>query len=80
MHLRSLGQHPVLFHPEFPLSSPVVGWGRAAVAEDLAACSPFVPTRASLTVQQVKEFTCGRHRRPGFDPWVRKIPWRKKIP
>ena len=18
------------------------------------------------------------HRRPGFDPWVRKIPWRKK--
>ena len=45
----------------------MVGWGRAAVAEDLAACSPFVSTRASLMVQQVKEFTCGRHRRPGFD-------------
>ena len=21
---------------------------------------------------------CRRHRRPGFDPWVGKIPWRKK--
>ena len=21
---------------------------------------------------------CRRHRRPGFDPWVRKIPWRRK--
>ena len=21
---------------------------------------------------------CGRHRNPGFDPWVRKIPWRRK--
>ena len=19
----------------------------------------------------------GRHKRPGFDPWVRKIPWRR---
>ena len=27
-----------------------------------------------------KEFAyqCRRHRRCGFDPWVRKIPWRKK--
>ena len=24
-----------------------------------------------------KEFTC-QYRRCGFDPWVRKIPWRKK--
>ena len=21
---------------------------------------------------------CRRHQRPGFDPWVRKIPWRRK--
>ena len=21
---------------------------------------------------------CGRHMRHGFDPWVRKIPWRRK--
>jgi len=21
---------------------------------------------------------CRRHRRLGFDPWVRKIPWRRK--
>ena len=21
---------------------------------------------------------CSRHRRHGFDPWVRKIPWRRK--
>ena len=27
-----------------------------------------------------KEFTCQcrRHRRCGFDPWVRKIPWRRE--
>ena len=27
-----------------------------------------------------KEPTCQciRHKRPGFDPWVRKIPWRRK--
>ena len=23
-----------------------------------------------------KEFTC-RHKRPGFDPWVGKMPWRR---
>ena len=23
-------------------------------------------------------FQCRRHKRPGFDPWVRKIPWRRK--
>ena len=28
---------------------------------------------ASLLVQMVKNLQC---RRPGFDPWVRKIPWR----
>ena len=28
---------------------------------------------ASLVTQMVKQ--CGR---PGFDPWVRKIPWRRK--
>ena len=21
---------------------------------------------------------CRRHRRPGFDPWIGKIPWRRK--
>ena len=25
-----------------------------------------------------KESECRRHRRHGFDPWVRKIPWRRK--
>ena len=27
-----------------------------------------------------KEFTCQcrRHRKLGFDPWVRKIPWRRE--
>ena len=23
-------------------------------------------------------FQCGRHKRHGFNPWVRKIPWRKE--
>ena len=25
-----------------------------------------------------KESTCCQYRRPGFDPWVRKIPWKRK--
>ena len=32
-------------------------------------------SRASLVVQRVKSLQC---RRLGFDPWVRKIPWRRK--
>ena len=31
--------------------------------------------RASLVAQMVK---CQQCRRPGFDPWVGKIPWRRK--
>ena len=29
----------------------------------------------SLVAQTVKNL---QYRRPGFDPWVRKIPWRRK--
>ena len=30
----------------------------------------------------VKDYTCQcrRHKKRGFDPWVGKIPWRKKWP
>ena len=35
--------------------------------------------RASLVAQTVKHFSICLHcRQPGFDPWVRKIPWRRK--
>ena len=36
--------------------------------------------RASQVAPVVKEpaCQCRRHKRCGFDPWVRKIPWRKK--
>jgi len=30
---------------------------------------------ASLMTQRVKHLQC---RRPGFDPWAGKIPWRRK--
>ena len=37
----------------------------------------------SLVAQSVKnppsmQKDCLQHRRPGFNPWVRKIPWRRK--
>ena len=37
-------------------------------------------TRLSLTLSQLpmQLRTCLQCRRPGFDPWVRKIPWRRK--
>ena len=34
------------------------------------------PNRASLVAQTVKRLPTMR--RPGFDPWVRKIPWSRK--
>ena len=38
-----------------------------------------VKEEASLMAQQVKNhLQCRRHRRWGFDPWVWKIPWRRK--
>ena len=36
------------------------------------------PYWASPMAQWVKESACRRHRRCGFDPWVGKIPWRRK--
>ena len=33
---------------------------------------------ASLVAQMVKNLPAQR-RRPGFDPWVRKIPWRREL-
>ena len=35
----------------------------------------FKQERASLVAQTVKRLQCWR---PGFDPWVGKIPWRRK--
>jgi len=34
----------------------------------------YIDGKASLVAQMVKNLQC---RRPRFDPWVRKIPWRR---
>ena len=39
-----------------------------------AKCHPFLRLPWQLSG---KEYTC-QYRRPGFDPWVRTIPWRRK--
>ena len=36
---------------------------------------PLQYSWASLMAQLVKNLQCGR---PGFDPWVGKIPWRRE--
>ena len=38
-------------------------------------CNFLLLRKASLVAQMVKCLQC---RRPGFDPWVGKIPWRRK--
>ena len=38
----------------------------------------LAPARASLIAQLVKKKTCLQCRRPQFDPWVGKIPWRRE--
>ena len=44
---------------------------------DLSVYSSYSYLIASLMAQRVKK-NCLWGRRPGFDPWVRKIPWRRK--
>ena len=48
------------------------------------SCGPSSPlsnifraTRGFPGGAVVKNLQCGRHRRCGFDPWARKIPWRR---
>ena len=50
--------------PALPLSPLIV----------LVLCGLF--RRASLVAQMVKNLPAGR--RPGFDPWVKKIPWSRE--
>ena len=46
-----------------------------SLASPLFTC-PVLVNRASLVAQMVKNLPAIR--RPGFDPWVRKIPWRRE--
>ena len=40
----------------------------------------YMVSGASLMAQRVRIcLQCRRHRRHGFDPWVGKIPWRRKM-
>ena len=39
---------------------------------------PFSQSGASPGAQQYRILQCGSHRRRGLDPWVRKIPWRRR--
>ena len=40
--------------------------------------SPFLDERIELTFASDGKSICLQCRRPGFDPWVGKIPWRRK--
>ena len=49
----------------------------------LQALSSRLSIRTSLgfpggTSSKESAYRCSRHERCGFDPWVRKIPWRRK--
>ena len=44
--------------------------------ESLAGLINYHCPKASLVTQMVKNLV--QCRRPGFDPWVRKIPWRRE--
>ena len=61
-------------------------WVKISVIVKVAWCRKIrhtwslgLPWWASLMAQRVRIcLQCRRHRRHGFDPWVGKIPWRKK--
>ena len=58
---------------------PLVSWG--SCSHELRTTSAFrkgCVFEALLVAQMVKNLPAMQCRRPGFDPWVRKIPWRRK--
>ena len=68
-------------NPESSLARAPGGKHANAIQKQGSLLSPqlfilFLPV-ASLVPQLIKELAC-QCRRPGFDPWVRKIPWRRK--
>ena len=68
-------QHPSNFHIKFPRK-----WGELSseikTSEDLVAVKwPWGSSGGTSGNETV--CPCRRHKRHGFDPWVRKIPWRR---
>ena len=51
-------------------------WGKQAVYREFIS-SPVIDCMGLPWQLSGKESAC-QSRRPGFDPWVRKIPWRRK--
>jgi len=43
--------------------------------QDVASCHPYFFIPASFVAQLVRVLL--QHKRPGFNPWVGKIPWRR---
>ena len=42
------------------------------------ACDPFQPTQPGSASGKEPACQCRKHERSRFNPWVRKIPWRRK--
>ena len=79
-NLGTLGQGVSLYHSSVGKESAcnagdpgsIPGWGRTTGE---GKGYPLQQSWASLMAQLVKNLQCGR---PGFDPWVGKIPWRRE--
>ena len=67
-----------------PPGSPIPGILQAGVLEWVPSPSPTYVSQYTLLSSQVvlvvkkPTFQCRRLKRYGFDPWVSKIPWRRK--
>ena len=46
--------------------------------KELAICGHFLGFPGSPGGSDSKESICLQCRRPGFDPWVGKIPWKRE--
>ena len=76
--LQHLSRHPALRRACGRLFLPVRHLYLSPTSRWLLPDLVFIP-RASLVAQGI-HLQCRRHRRRGFNTWVRKIPWRRKWP
>ena len=68
---------PLLWEPKV-LATGLLG---KSLPAQLLTVTPFgwgLGGMASLVAQMVKNKICLQYRRPRFDPWVEKIPWKRE--
>ena len=63
----------------FPFVINIVSWDWQKCQEQPSSLWTFYQINVKLKETLVAQMVCLQCRRPKFDPWVGKIPWRRKL-